>query len=178
MLVFPTMLEDYFGLMPVLEDGGVLRDWPGKGRKSSLRHPGEVAVDPKTWEHPEVTATCSATEGLFALTSMEGKGRQVPLSCRLKNLTDKVLALPSPNKNEALFRLPDGRVIRSEHTFLGSDQHEIPAHGETHAGLFPGNKDCPVQQSDGECVQSEVKGAMEMLLTDSTTGVRFYVRIE
>jgi hypothetical protein len=26
MLVFPTMLGDYFGLMPVLEDRGTLRD--------------------------------------------------------------------------------------------------------------------------------------------------------
>ena len=26
MLVFPTMLGDYFGLMPVLEDRGMLRD--------------------------------------------------------------------------------------------------------------------------------------------------------
>jgi len=108
---------------------------------------------------------------------MDGKQKQATLDCTLKNLTDNAVLLTSPPKMDALFRLSDDRVVRG-HAYLGSNRHEIPARGVMNIGLFPGNDDCPARQSDEDCVQAELMGAHELLLTDTVSGIRYYVRVQ
>jgi hypothetical protein len=138
----------------------------------------EVKSDTKAWSKAEVSATCSnKKEHVLSWFSLEGKVKQATLDCTLKNLTDKAVSLTSPPKMDALFRLPDDRVVRGN-AYLGSNQHEIPARGEINVGLFPGNDDCPAKQSDDDCVRDELMGANELLLTDIVSGIRYHVRIE
>jgi len=136
-----------------------------------------VKADTQTWETAEVAVTCSGKEHLLPWLSVDGKGKQVTLNCMIRNLTDMTVPLALPDKVDALFRLPDGRVVRGR-AYLGSSQHEIPARGEIGAGLFPGDKDCPAKQSDYDCLQAELMKADELLLTDTAKGVRYHVRIE
>ncbi len=91
---------------------------------------------------------------------------------------NKAVPLAPPDKVDALFRLPDDRVVRG-HAYLGSNQRKIPSRGEIRsAGLFPGNNDCPAKQSDYDCVQAELMNANDLLLTDTVSGVRYHVRVE
>ena len=101
----------------------------------------EVKADTKTWENAEVSVTCSGKERLLPWSSMDGK--RVTPNCMIKNLTDKAVPLAPPDKVDALFRLPDDRVVRG-HAYLGSNQHEIQARGEIRsAGMFSGQQRLP-----------------------------------
>jgi hypothetical protein len=139
----------------------------------------QVKADTKTWENAEVDVTCSSKEPLFSpWYSTDGKSKQVTLTCTIKNLTDKPVPLATPAKVDALFLLPDHRVVRG-HAYLGSSQHQIPPRGEIRdAGLFPGDNDCSPKQSNYDCVQDELMKANELLLTDTVSGVRYHVRVE
>jgi hypothetical protein len=141
----------------------------------------EVKADTKTWEDAEIAVTCSGKKDLLASYSTDGKGKEVTRSCTIKNLTDKPVPLVAFDKVDALLRLPDGRVVRARHTYLGSSTHEIPARGQIEkAGLFAsaGVNECPVKQSDYDCAQDELMQANELLLTDTGSGVRYHVRVE
>jgi len=138
----------------------------------------QVDVDPRSWADAEITVTCSAKEHLLAAYSMDGKGKQVTRNCTIKNLTNKTVPLAAFDKVRALFRLPDGRVIRG-YAYLGSQHHEIPAHGTIDsAGLFAGKNDCPIAQSDFDCADAKVMQSRELLITDTVSGVRYHILIE
>ena len=110
--------------------------------------------------------------------SMDGKIKHVTRSCTIKNLTNKAVSLPAFDKVSALFRLPDGRIVRG-HAYLGSNHPEVPANGEIqNAGLWAENHDCPIAQTDFDCAQAEVMEARELLITDSVSGMSYHVTIK
>lgn len=141
----------------------------------------QVSVDPKVFDNAEIAVTCSGKEHFLPMYPMNAQGRkEVTLNCNIKNLTGHTVPLPAPAKVDALFRLHNGQVIRVPHVYLGSQQHEIPARGEIRdAGLFLGHdRNCPADQSDYDCAQTELMNSDELLLTDTSNGVRYHVRVE
>ena len=180
-----TLVMMVIGLYPLVREhsgGGASHrsdtQQPVGPRTAATVKAEEVKADTKTWENAEVAVTCSGKEHLLPGYSMDGRGKQVTLNCTIKNLTDKALPLAASDKVDALFRLPDGRVVRGR-AYLGSNLHEIPARGEiSNAGLFPSDNECPPKESDYDCAQAELMKANELLLTDTVSGVRYHVRVE
>jgi hypothetical protein len=180
---FMTLIMMLIGLYSLREhSGNAVTSQAGYAKQAQVASPDktdeQVKVDTKTWENAEVDVTCSNKEHLLPWYSTDGKSNQVTLTCTIKNLTDKSVALATPAKVDALFLLPDHRVVRGR-AYLGSSQHQIPPRGEIRdAGLFPGDKDCSAKQSDYDCGQDELMKANELLLTDTVNGVRYHISVE
>jgi hypothetical protein len=137
----------------------------------------QVKAEVADWTSAAVRVTCSNARTL-PWTSLDGKSKQVTLDCTMQNVTDKALPLLDAKKVDALFHLPDGRVVRGN-AYLGSKDHEIPAHGQIEGGLFPGgDNNCGIKQSDSDCVKAELMESHELLLTDKVNGTRYHVLIE
>lgn len=136
----------------------------------------EVTADASKWHTAEVEATCLRKDNI-RFYPLDGKGKRIPLSCTLRNLTSNVVLLPAFDKWDALYRLPDTRVVRGR-AYLSSSRKEISAHGEIKGGLTAGDRDCDIRESDDDCVQAELMKAKELLLTDKVHGVRYLVLIE
>lgn len=135
----------------------------------------EVDADTSKWNSAEVKATCFSRKDLIAWYPLDG-GKNIPLICTVENLTGKAVPLSEYDKVEALFRLPDSRVVRSR-AYLSSRQKEIPAHGEIEGGLTV-DRNCTLSESNYDCVQTQLMKAKELLLTDKVHGVRYLVLIE
>jgi hypothetical protein len=140
----------------------------------------QVNVDPKVWENAEIAVTCSGKDHLLPTYPMDAKGeKNVVLNCTIKNLTNKTVPLAAPAKVDALLHLRKGQAVRVPSVYLGSNQHVIPARGEVReAGLFLRHHNCPARQSDYDCVQAELMNTSELLLTDTSNGVHYHMRIE
>ena len=140
--------------------------------------PEQVKADVKAWQAAELAVMCSGKDQLLPMFSMDGKGKQVVLNCTITNRTNKAVPLTRPDKVEALFRLPDNKVVRGR-AYLGSSQHQVPANGDIkQAGLYPGDKDCPAKESDYDCAQAELMKASELLITDTANGIHYHVSIK
>ena len=141
----------------------------------------QVSVDPGLFKNTEIAVTCSTRDHLLPMYPIDTKDRkEVALNCSIRNFTDHAVPLPAPAKVNAVFRLHNGQAVRVPHVYLGSQQQEIPARGEIpEAGLFLGHaNNCPAAQSDHDCAQTELMNSNELLLTDTSNGVRYHVRVE
>ena len=129
--------------------GGSHADLPQCG-EGDAEHVEQVSVDPKKWENAEIAVTCSGKEHFLPTYPEGAKGeKNVVLNCTIENLTSKAVPLAIPAKVDALFRLHDGRVVRA-----------------------------PNVQSDYDCAHAELMNTDELLLTDTSNGVRYHVRVD
>jgi uncharacterized membrane protein YsdA (DUF1294 family) len=175
--------NDPDGNLTTYEIGDTDKGSPGKvctakgWDKDPMQEIEQVKADAAEWTNAEVRATCSNARTL-PWTSVDGKSKQVTLDCTIENVSNKTVALLDAKKVEALFHLPDGHIVRGN-AYLGSKDHEIPAHGQIEGGLFPGgDKECAVKQTDDDCVRAELMESHELLLRDKVNGTRYHVLIQ
>jgi len=76
-----------------------------------------------------LAVTCSNKDHLLPTYPEHAKGeKNVVLNCTINNLISKAVALASPSKVDALFRLHDGQAIRVRNVYLGSNHQREHAH--------------------------------------------------
>lgn len=131
-------------------------------------------VSDEDWDDADVAANCSSRDVVTAYR-LDGRGVDISLSCKFRNLQHADVEFPSGRQMDSLLLKSAG--VPSKSLYLGSADAKIGQFSTVEGGLFLGNP-CAASDSAQHCVDKALHSSRRILMRDPTTGIRYRISVD